>query len=526
MDLLVELLVALIAYLFRKLTKTPGDDADGDAETAIPGSAAGTPYSSRSSPPQRHLAQGMLDTSPLRHEAETLNAVALELSRTAERERNDALSAVIDGELMAPLGRYLETMPEAVDHAVYQRAMRQLQHIASHLELLHTLLAPRADPDWEDTLTVADRVVADLYDPALAFADAQELGLLSRVPLVSPQQTADQLSARLRLSAVAPIPLPRAFSGDMHAWTELAHAIGRDVFHSVPGLEDEIRLRLQLTAGPQPDVRLSAQQALYRVLGTWLEDLFAHAVGTLIMGPAYGESLLTRQAAQAAPAEGNGTPIQRVGSGQLLPSLAWGLRVRVAAAVLHHLGQHQAADDLLSRASKLPGWGARLRLPMRNTSFGSGSGYAEMRHEDVHPPIQTVIEALLEGRFDALGRFRLMEIPGFAYLHGEHAHVLRLIPAIKRGAVPHEAPRFIVGAAILAIAKDPTIEPRVLRHVWGSLGRQVDSRRPPGAAEANYAQLPWDAALRFACRDRQTLRDALLVGMALAPPPKGNISRY
>jgi hypothetical protein len=82
--------------------------------------------------------------------------------------------------------------------------------------------------------------------------------------------------------------------------------------------------------------------------------------------------------------------------------------------------------------------------------------------EALHSVADSVIDALVQRAWPELDGFDLLNVPGFAYQHAEHAGVTRLSADLARGERVDADVRWIIAAAVLAAAAQPALHDLIL----------------------------------------------------------------
>jgi len=187
------------------------------------------------------------------------------------------------------------------------------------------------------------------------------------------------------------------------------------------------------------------------------------------------------------------------------------LRLYMATRVLHHLGRHQEADSIWEQ------WEAEhpevdfYYLPLAGRWVG-------LSDESLHALADSMIDALLEQSWPELADHQLMNIPGFAYLHGEHAEVERLRVALARGETVNGDVRWIMAAAVLAAVEQPTLHDQILEAARLSIiGIGTEERDTTGPAVARPARGAIADTLVASLRQPAAIREAIILGEAIRP---------
>ncbi|MDH3844742.1 MAG: hypothetical protein OES69_12440 [Myxococcales bacterium] len=356
----------------------------------------------------------------------------------------------------------------------------------------------------------ADAMADACYAPLLAFANAHGLDLRTSTPVVVSGDWALSIVPRFASTRVAPLRLPRGFGRSLWLWPAIAHEIAHDLYYSVDGFETDLHERLNL---PQ---RLSAPSSereidpawLRQLFGAWLAEVFADTVGTLMLGPAYVE---TMRRAFREPDSAHRTSAIFTSNGWIDEHPPARLRLYMASRVLHHLGRHQEADSLWALWEAEHAEVGLYYLPLAGQWVG-------LSDESLHALADSIVDTLLGQSWPELADFQLMNIPGFAYLHAEHAETQRLRAELARGETVRADIRWIMAAAVLAASEQPVLHNSILDAARRSIiGIGTEKRR---AEEPKAVRPPTGAigdTLVASLRQPRAIREAIILGEAIRP---------
>ncbi|MEM9731289.1 MAG: hypothetical protein AAF997_22125 [Myxococcota bacterium] len=354
----------------------------------------------------------------------------------------------------------------------------------------------------------ADRMADACYAPMLDFAKAQGLDLQTSTPIVVTGDWQLSIIPRFASTRIAPLRVPRGFSQSIWLWPALAHEVAHDLYYSVDGLEDDLHRRLDLphdvaTPTDEQDVNRSLLRGLF---GAWLSEVFADTIGTLTLGPAYVETM--RHAFRDPDAaHQTGAIFQSQGFIDEHPPAR--LRVYMAARVLRKLGRHDEADSIWSR------WQADHEgvdlyfLPL-------GGRWVGLNEDTLHATADTVVDALLDEPWPELNEFALTKIPGFAYLHAEHAETRRVMAALQKGDARGEEVRWIMAAAVLLVAQDPNRHEDILAVAQQAIVG-VGAETLPVSVLPKRAARSIAGSLKGSLRNPSAITEAIVLGAAIRP---------
>ncbi len=381
-----------------------------------------------------------------------------------------------------------------------------LQQLLRYLERMAEQRQRGAASILDDADTMADAC----YAPILEFARGHGLDLSTSTPVVVSGDWALSIVPRFASTRVAPLRLPRGFGRSLWLWPAIAHEIAHDLYYSVEGLEADLHERLGL---PQ---RLSAPSSsheidpawLRQLFGAWLSEVFADTIGTLMLGPAYVE---TMRRAFRDPESAHRTSAIFASNGWIDEHPPARLRLYMATRVLHHLGRHQEADSLWARWEAEHAEVDLYYLPLAGQWVG-------LSDESLHALADSIIDTLLERSWPELSDYRLINIPGFAYLHAEHAETERLQAEMANGRAVRGDARWIMAAAVLAAAQQPTLHDQILEAARLSIiGIGTEERRAQAPRAVHLPTAAIADTLVASLREPRAIREAIIVGEAIRP---------
>lgn len=439
------------------------------------------------------------------------------LDRATADPRLDRMAPALREDLrtrLTAIRRALDGSPTLSTLVQETTALRGLDELLSYLARIirQRILAPAS------VSTRADRMIDDLYWPLLRFCDAQNLRLQTSEPVAVSGHWDRTMAPRFASTRVAPIPLPDGFEEEVWQWPGLATEVGRDFYYSFDPLEQSLHQRFDLPYQvklPSSDGEVDARW-LMGLFGPWLPDTFADVMGTLMLGPAYVEWLRRRYRDPSSPQRTaalyqNGALIDERPPARL--------RMYGSVRVLHHLGHHQEADALWER------WEAE-HPDIRLYFLPLGGRWAGLADETLHSLADSLIDALLLQPWPELEGFQLLSIPGLAYLHAEHSEVERVVEALSKGRTVEADARWIIAAAVLAAAGQPTLHEVIFDAAWRSLALVETPARETQLSLSRLRRSDTiGRALVTSVRSRAAIRQAIILGAALSPRGKTQADR-
>ncbi|MFZ1863274.1 MAG: hypothetical protein WAU39_03540 [Polyangiales bacterium] len=404
------------------------------------------------------------------------------------------------------IGRSLEGSPTLSTIMQETAALRELDELLGYLARMmrQRMLAPKS------AFLQADRMVDDCYAPLLQFSSAQNLRLKTSQPVAVSGDWDSLIAPRFASARVAPVQLPRDFEESLWQWPALAAEVGRDFYFSVDHLEQDLHDRLGLPH--QVDVPSSDSEVdgrwLARLFGPWLPEIFPDVMGTLMLGPAYVE--MVRRAHRDPGSPQRTAAVFQDGS-RIEGEPPARLRIYMAVRVLHHVGRHEEADALWEQ------WETE-HPEIRLYFLPIGGRWAGVADHTLHSLADSLVDTLVQSPWPELEGFQLMNIPGFAYLHAEHAEVERLMEALARGSTVDADSRWIIAAAVLAAAAQPALHDVILDAAKRSIAgiERKERERQPQAPRTLHAGTIGEA-LVASLRSPDAIREAIVLGAALGP---------
>ena len=278
---------------------------------------------------------------------------------------------------------------------------------------------------------------------------------------------------------------------------------------SLEGLEQSLHQR----TGLPRNVEMPASSAdvdgawLRGLFGAWLSEIFADVFGTVSLGPAYVESMRRTFRNPGSPQQ-TAAILQDQNLMDEHPPPR--LRLFMATRVLHHLGRHEEANDLWERwESDHPG--VRLYyLPL-------GGQWVGLADETLHSIADSVIDAFVQRAWPELEGFHLLNIPGFAYLHAEHAEVQRLMRGLARDETVKGDVRWIMAAAVLAAMAQPSLHDRILEAARRAIVGVGEERKAVRRTRRRREPQSIAASLVASLRQPAEIQEAIVLGAALTP---------
>jgi hypothetical protein len=229
-------------------------------------------------------------------------------------------------------------------------------------------------------------------------------------------------------------------------------------------------------------------------------------MGTVTLGPAYVETMRRAFRNPSSPQRTAAIFQDKALIDEHPPAR---LRLYMATRVLHHLGRHQEADALWEQ------WETD-HADVRFYYLPLGGQWVGLSDDALHSIADSVIDVLVQGPWPELEGFHLRDVPGLAYLHAEHAEVERLSDQLARGETVDADVRWIISAAVLAAAAQPTLHDQIL----DAARRSIVGVGAEAEEAARARRLPSGAigeTLVASLRQPDAIQEAIILGAAFAP---------
>jgi hypothetical protein len=453
-------------------------------------------------------------------EADFLPAAKMQLDRLRQEASGQLIRAENDPRLrrlvLVLREDFLDRL-EMIDRSLHDRpTLSTIVQVTAVLRSLESLLrqlktmAQRRIHRGSPFLAAADEMADACYAPILDFARAQGLELRTSQPLVVPGDWDRSIVTRFNSTRVAPLRLPADFEDSLWSWPAIANEVAHDFYQSLQGLDRNLHDRLGLpeeVALPMSSAQLDGAW-LRKLFGAWLPEVFADAMGTLLLGPANVE---TMRRAWRNPASAQRTAAIFQVNGRIDEHPPARLRLYMATRVLHHLGRHAEADTFWDQ------W-EREHSEVRFYYLPLGGQWVGLSDEALHSIADTLIDLLLQQGWPELDGFQLLNIPGLAYLHAQHYEVERLTGPLARGETVDGKVRWIMAAAVLATAAQPTLHDQILEAAKRSIIRvgthepEASPSKPRRRSRESVGQ-----ALIATLGEPHALDEAITLGAAFTP---------
>lgn len=383
----------------------------------------------------------------------------------------------------------------------------QLEELHVVQDACETFVRQRQLPEFKRALGDADELARACYEPISTFAHVNRLELTSAYPVSVLTGMSLGLIASFVPTGLAPITLPRDFFADIRWWPAIAHEIGHDFFACTKNSQNRIRAELGIPAEATGARLITAasvnyiEDELIRIFGAWFEEIFCDVFGTMMMGPAYGYSMVSLFAEPDFPEQVTTVRINHSSTGYAEHPPRH-LRVMWCARLLELKGEEAAADEIRAEWHALHGELTQLVYPTLIGNLGVPT-------EAIASIGYNLIDALYSRQFEGLDGHSLRDIPGLEYSVHRAAEARRSREEMLAGRAPSSHPtRAVIAGAVLAWHQQPERQAEFM-----ALAR----RAVVGVTE--HREDAYDGAADMFAGDGADLQEAFLLHTLLAPPP-------
>ncbi len=379
--------------------------------------------------------------------------------------------------------------------------------------VVETMIRQRRRQPLGRSLGDADAMAMACYQPIVEFASANQVPLTSATPVTL--QTPFDLSLWTGFvpTGVAPLFLPRDFFDRVAWWPALAHEIGHDFLVATGDASDRLREQLGLVSqevGQRP-ILLTHQgialRDIERVFGCWFEELFADVFGTLMVGPAYGLSMIELFATTGYPLGVASVALNGDRSGYDTHPPRH-LRVLLSAHVLELCDEDEVAATVRKEWQALHGEIAGIRFPVAPTGA-------------IGVPIEPLLEIatgladkLCASRLLAFDSHSLYDIPGVGWGPYEKAGSRRARAELMAGRPPSaESARAVIAGAVMASRRRRKKEKKIINLARRAIVGVTEHREDAYSSGLAAGGAAGDV------RSAAGLREAFVLHTMLAAPP-------
>lgn len=508
--ILIYILYPLLKRWWTKLKKKPEKAPKPEDATATP-TARSVPKPPRPPRPQTTAATrrpevDFLETA--RSQLERLKQEATGLLGRAEKDpRLVRLVPALRDDLLGRLGVIERSLQSSPTLSTIVQDTTVLHGLETLLQQLKTMARQRM-LGRSSFQADADAMADACYAPILELARVQGLELRSSQPITVTGDWDLSIIPRFASTRVAPLRLPVGFEHSLWRWPAIPHEVAHDFYYSLEGLVPSLHQRLGLPR--QVEVPLASGEVdgawLRGLFGAWLPEIFADVIGTLSLGPAYVEAM---RRAFRNPGSPQHTAVILQDQNLMDEHPPGRLRLFMATRVLHHLGRHNEADELWEHWESDHPDLSLYYLPL-------GGRWVGLSDDAMHSIAESIIDVLVQSPWPELEGFQLLNIPGFAYLHAEHAEVQQVSRDLARGETVDADVRWIMAAAVLAAMAQPALHDQILEAARRSI-EGVGEKAKPVTKRPHRRPRTIAAALVESLKQPVAIEQAIALGAALTP---------
>ncbi|MEO6954644.1 MAG: hypothetical protein ABI321_22790 [Polyangia bacterium] len=256
-------------------------------------------------------------------------------------------------------------------------------------------------------------------------------------------------------AGLATIVLPSSFSTEISTWPAIAHEIAHDFFRSVGGLPQQLRAQLALGTnvallGPE-DGKASVGTIAERAVAAWMEELFADAFGTMMLGPAYLHTMMRSFASPDEPERALAMAYEGEKKRPVYEAHPPGhVRVVAGCRLLGRMGYGKEADALEATWRKLHG------NPTSVYSALADGRWVRVPEDVVLDRAAEVGTSLYMQGLDCLRGQPLRSVAGLDFGPREHEQARRIGDRLAAGRpIDVKDPRLLVAGAVLGTVAMP-----------------------------------------------------------------------
>ena len=310
---------------------------------------------------------------------------------------------------------------------------------------------------------------------------------------------------------LAPIGLPENYRTEPWWWPAIAHEIAHDFYVSLPGLEPELIDLLDLDSTQTGSITIGTEtfnRYLYRI---WVEEIFADAVGALMIGPAYLKAMIAIFRNPDAPENVLTLPISNDGQIDVHPPRH--LRVHITGSFLHRQGFSGEVREMVRSWDQEHGQPEELTIGMRH----------QQQSVALAPLIslgESIADQLYNAQLQSLASHRLADVPGldFSSMHVRRAEKAKPLLAAGR-PVAFDA-RALIAAATEAALDNPDKLPQINKATRLSIvGIGTGERKARVRALATGSVVGKGARTRPVAKSRRIV-EAMLIGELIERHPR------
>ena len=317
----------------------------------------------------------------------------------------------------------------SLEHA--QRFVNEIQGLQIVLQVMKEILKQRSNERDRAVLGDADALASACYTPVLDFAHNHQLPITSNQPMTLFHPGGTFIELAFIKQKLAPIGLPENYRTEPWWWPAIAHEIAHDFYASLPGLEPELIDLLDLDSTQTGSITIGTEtfnRYLYRI---WVEEIFADAVGALMIGPAYLKAMIAIFRNPDAPKNVLTLPISNDGQIDVHPPRH--LRVHITGSFLHRQGFSGEVREMVRSWDQEHGQPEELTIGMRH----------QQQSVALAPLIslgESIADQLYNAQLQSLASHRLADVPGLSGRSSPATAAARATPA-GSGARPGDAGR-------------------------------------------------------------------------------------
>lgn len=459
---------------------------------------------------EAEIAARRAETDKIRKRSEKLLFKAKELSSLCSKQAGalTPMKAVVESAVEHPASNLTKelkqlqargTPPKKAEVATRRSRYRALKKV---LALVEQAIDQRRQPVRARLLGILDIAAKNHLMIYSAHARRSGAPYSTRFAFSIFEANARTAAEALKSSSAAATVADPKLAELPQGWINPTSDIALDVYHSIQGLSQQLS-RNAGAAVPPASVAQSANAKLFiaGLTGAWLPRIFADAAVAIYLGPDAATGL--------AASQGRGTTNE---SRELTVAIGDGakdapMHVRIFA-MCRALQYTKFADEAESIWNN---WTRRIGSPTAITVEDASKKSVNVPLGFVMGALSRAVDAAVAVPVDALGG-RLIDISGLRCTEADRARMNDAAALLAEGTPVNAPPRIIIGAALAALRKSPTVERRIGTTALKSMGGEGIFAPVQTTADAEHIT----DVLEAAASPSAVLR-AVALGAVLAP---------
>jgi hypothetical protein len=417
------------------------------------------------------------------------------------------LRPIVEAAALSPLNtvqkelRRLQNKNDIPNEHEIAEAKARIQSLKSATGILEQMVSQRIQPASASTVGILDIAVEEGFLPYFDLAERRRLAYSTKFAMSLLSETGKDTANALAASAAAVATVAPKLAEIPRGWTTLVSDISMDVFLSTRGLSQ----RIETDAGAFPSflsiLQISNPQVFVSGLtNAWLPRIFGDIGAAVYLGPGMAAGLASMH---RWGSEEDRTLTADIGG----PTMDVPIYVRmyVVCRALQYTGFGDEASKVWES------WKQRLGHPTTITIRDKTQKTEAVSTALVLNAAARAVDVIIAAPIVALGNQLLFHIPGLRCTSAHRAQMEEIAASLIQGIAVNAPSRIIIGAALAAAWKSPTLETRIgtlaLKSISGK-GEIQETKRPAGERVVS---------VRDAISSQHSLVQAMAVGALFCP---------